>query len=114
MTAFDDATQPAQIYWHRALPPLDAEPMAEHTLEAASARVPGTLARRDELWDRCYQELMANTTSRLAQEIDRLGGDCAHIHDECIDTRHDPVTGEAWLHGRFSYMLYRQPVRSSS
>jgi len=33
--------------------------MAEHTLEATSGRVAGTLAHRDELWDRCYQELMA-------------------------------------------------------
>ena len=113
MTAFDETRHHASVYWHRALPPLEAEPIGDHTLEATSARVPGTLAHRDELWDRCYQDLIANTTSRLAQEIARLGGDCARIHDEWIDSRHDPATGEAWLHGRFSYTLYRQPVRSS-
>jgi len=26
---------------------------------------------------------------------------------ESIDARHDESTGEAWLHGRFTYMLYR-------
>ncbi len=31
----------------------------------------------------------------------------AHILSESIDTRHDDRTGEAWLHGRFTYMLYR-------
>src|SRR5580765_4406712 len=27
------------VYWHRELPPLDAEPMGEHTVEANSMRV---------------------------------------------------------------------------
>ena len=48
------------VYWHRELPPL-TELMAEHTLEATSSRVPGTISHRDELWDRCYRELMSNT-----------------------------------------------------
>ena len=113
MTVRDETRHHASVYWHRALPPLEAEPIGDHVLEATSTRVPGTLAHRDELWDRCYQQLVANTTARLAQEIVRLGGDCARIHDEWIATRHDAVTGEAWLQGRFSYMLYRQPVRSS-
>jgi hypothetical protein len=100
------------VYWHRDLPPLAAELVAEHTVEANSSRVPGTIAHRDELWDRCYRELMAAAESRLAQEVARLGGDFAHIHDEAIDPKHDAVTGEAWLHGVFSYMLYRRPVES--
>ena len=99
------------VYWHRDLPPLDAELMAEHTIEATSDRVEGTISHRDELWDRCYQELMANTQARLAQEIARLGGHYAHVHDESIDVRHDDATCETWLHGRFSYMLYRRPSR---
>ena len=111
MTALVETRHDPPIYWHRALPPLDAEPMADYVLEATSARVPGTLTHRDELWNRCYQELMANTAFRLTQEIGRLGGDYARIHDEWIDTRHDPVTGEAWLQGRFYYMLYRRPIR---
>jgi hypothetical protein len=100
------------VYWHRELPPLDAEIIGEHTLEATSGRVPGTLSHRDDLWDRCYRELMANTHARLAQEIARLGGDCAHIHDEAIDTKRDDASGEAWLHGRFTYVLYSRPSPS--
>jgi hypothetical protein len=97
------------VYWHRELPPPEAEIMAEHTVEATSARVPGTIAHRDELWDRCYLELMTNAETRLKQEVTRLGGDFAHVLDEAIDPKHDDGAGEAWLHGRFSYMLYRLP-----
>jgi len=108
-TTKEPASQ-ATVYWHRALPPLGAEPIGEHTLEATSSRVPGTLARRDDLWDRCYRELMANTEFRLVQEIARLGGDCARVYDEAIEPKRDDASGEAWLRGRFSYMLYRQPA----
>jgi len=97
------------VYWHRALPPLDAEMMGEHVVEATSSRVPGSLASRDEVWDRCYRDLMEHTNVRLKQEIDRLGGHYAHVLDESIDSRHDDAAGEAWLHGRYTYMLYRQP-----
>jgi hypothetical protein len=91
---------------------LKAEPVGEHTIEATSRRVPNTLARRDELWDRCYAELMENAERRLAQEVARLGGDCAHVHGEEVTPRYDDATGEAWLLGRFSFMLYRMPVAS--
>ena len=97
------------VFWHRDLPPLEAEVLGEHTLEAVSARVPGTLAHRDEIWDRCYAELMAAAHVRLNQEIARLGGHFAHVLHESVDSRHDDVTGEAWLHGRFTYVLYRRP-----
>ena len=60
------------IYWHRELPPRDAEPVGNHTIEATSGRVPGTLAHRDEMWDPCYQELMERVRLRLEQEIVRL------------------------------------------
>ena len=80
--------------------------------EATSGRVPGTISHRNELWDRCYLELMSNTQIRLAQEVARLGGHYAHVRDESIDIRHDHQAGEAWLHGRFSYMLYRRPSLS--
>jgi acyl-coenzyme A synthetase/AMP-(fatty) acid ligase len=105
-TIGDDATK--VIYWHRELPPLDAEALDEHTVEATSNRVPGTLAHRDDLWDRCYQELMSQARLRLQQEVARLHGDFAHVFDEAIDTRHDDAKGEAWLHGRFGYVLYRR------
>jgi hypothetical protein len=95
------------IFWHRELPPVDAEPMGEHTIEATSLRVPGTLAHRDDLWEQCYQELMDRMHDRLEQEIVRLHGDYAHISSESIEPRHDDRTGEAWMYGRFGYQLYR-------
>jgi hypothetical protein len=98
------------VYWHRDLPPLDAELVAEHTVEASSRRISGTLAHRDELWDQCYRELMANTKDRLVEEVARLGGHYAHVHDEAISPKRDDAAGEAWLHGRFTYMLYRRPA----
>ena len=94
------------VYWHRELPPIEAEPIGEHTLEATSGHVPGTIACRDELWERCQTELMANTQARLEQEVRRLGGQYAHVLSESIDTRHNEAAGEAWLHGQFTYMLY--------
>ena len=98
------------IFWHGDLPPVDAEVMGEHTVEATSRRVPSTLAYRDELWNRCYEDLMSQIRIRLEQEVKRLGGNYAHVLNESVDSRHDAITGEAWLHGRFDYMLYRQPV----
>jgi hypothetical protein len=99
----------SHIYWHSELPPLDAEAAGEHIVEATSGRVPGTIAHRDELWDRCYEDLMAQARTRLEQEIIRLGGNFAHVLNESIDSRHDDATNESWMHGRFTYMLYRQP-----
>jgi hypothetical protein len=105
----DSAPTPRPIvYWHRELPPVSAEVMDEHVVEATSGRVPGTLSHRDEIWDRCYRELMAVARTRLAQEVARLGGDYAHVLDESIDSRHDEARGEAWLHGTFTYVLYRE------
>jgi hypothetical protein len=108
MRAID--TNDTVVYWHRELPPLDADSVGEYTLEAASARVPDTLAHRDELWDRCYDDLMARARDRLVQEVARLGGDYARVLDEVIDARHDATSGEAWLSGRYTYRLYRRPA----
>ena len=107
MTTINEAGAKA-IYWHRELPPLDAEAMGEHTVEANSQHVRNTLEHRDELWDRCYEEVMAEARDRLRQEMVRLGGDYAHVLDETVESRHDDRTGETWLHGCFSYMLYRR------
>jgi hypothetical protein len=96
------------VFWHRDLPPIEAEPIAEHTIEAESSRIAGTIAHRDELWDSCYRELMVNAETRLNQEVSRLGGHYAHVLEELVEPKHDDVAGEAWLHGRFSYMLYRR------
>ena len=82
--------------------------MGEQTVEATSARVPSTLAHRDELWNRCYEDLMAQSRARLEQEVVRLGGNDAHVLNESVDSRHDDTKDESWLHGCFTYMLYRQ------
>jgi hypothetical protein len=95
------------IYWHRDLPPLAAEAVAEHVVEAASVRVSSVLAHRDRLWTRCHADLMAQAHARLEQEVVRLGGRYAHVLNESIDPHRDAATGEAWLEGRFTYMLYR-------
>jgi len=97
------------VYWHRELPPLDAEPMGEHTVEANSMRVAGSLARRDDLWDQCYRDLMVQVHLRLGQEVHRLGGDYAHVLEETIGSRHDDRTGEVWLRGSIKYLLLRRP-----
>jgi hypothetical protein len=106
MNVLDDSVSQV-IYWHRELPPADAQPMGEHVVEASSPRLPDTIARRDELWNRCEDELMSTVRLRLHQEVERLGGRYAHVLDESIETRHNPGTGEMWLQGRYTYMLYR-------
>ena len=47
-----------RVYWHRELPPMNAEALGEHTLEAISGRVPDTIAHREELWSQCKDDLM--------------------------------------------------------
>ena len=96
------------MYWHRELPPLESEPLQEHVLEADSDRVSGSIERYGTLWNSCYAALMEHATLRLAQEVARLGGDYAHVLDEHIDSKRDDALDESWLHGRFSYVLYRQ------
>jgi hypothetical protein len=55
-----DAADSKVIYLHRELPPFHAEAMSKHIVEATSNRVPGTLVHRDEVWDRCYEDLMGS------------------------------------------------------
>jgi hypothetical protein len=99
--------EPAKVvYLHRDLPPLDAQPIEEHTVEAASRRVPDTIAHREDLWNQCKDDLMTQMRERLTAEVARLGGRYAHVLSESIDPRHDATTGEVWLRGRFTYMLY--------
>ena len=93
------------VYWHRELPPLDGTMLGEHVIEATSHHVQHTLAHRDELWDECYRDLMQETNRRIEQEVSRLSGRYAHVLNESIDTRHNDVSGESWLRGRFTYTL---------
>src|SRR3954451_10583724 len=95
------------VYWHRDLPPVAAEALGEHIVEASSCRVSGAIAHRDELWACCHADLMAQTDERLAQEVARLGGRYAHVLNESIAPGHDAATDQAWLQGRFTYILYR-------
>ena len=98
------------VYWHRELPPLHADPAGEYLVEATSMRVTGSLVHRGELWDQCYQDLMARLQQRVCQEVQRLGGDDAHVLDEAIDSRRDDCSGEVWLRGRLKYLLLRRPA----
>jgi hypothetical protein len=59
--------EPRIVYWHRELPPSDAELMGEHTLEASSSHVPATIAHRDELWHECYRGFGYMLYRRAAQ-----------------------------------------------
>lgn len=97
------------VYWHRELPPLEAEIMEEHTVEASSAKVRGSFAHHDEAWQGCYDDLMARTRVRLEQEVERLGGDLAHVLGETIEPKADDAAGTSWLQGHFTYVLYRLP-----
>ena len=105
MTQAQDAKT---VFWHRELPPLDAEAVAEHTVEASSCRVPGSLSHGDDRWRRCHDDLMRTAERRLNQELQRLGGSCAHVHDEVIRSRRDDAAGEAWLQGIFTYTMYKR------
>lgn len=95
------------VYWHRDLPPIDAQPIDEHSIEASSPRVPDTIALHDVFWGDSERLLASEVEHRLAQEVSRLGGRCAHVLDERIEVKRDPVLNEAWLHGRYTYVLYR-------
>lgn len=106
-------TAPQIVFWHRDLPPLRADVVGEDTVEATSDRVPGSLSHRDDAWLRCYEGLIDHARARLEQEVARLGGHYAHVHEESIDIRHDEAKGEAWLYGRFHYVLYREPGPAS-
>ena len=100
--------------WHGELPSLDASAMAEHLVEATSARVPGKILHRDELWSQCYVDLMAKTATRLEQEVLRLERKYAHVLDESVDSRHDGATIESSLHGRSPRSsLYTIPTQNA-
>ena len=95
------------VFWHRELPPRDAEPIGGHTIEAISDRVPGTFEHRDDIWDECYRQLLDRADRRLRQEIVRLGGAYAHVRGETLESRRDDRTGEAWMSGQFRLRAVR-------
>lgn len=106
------AGESVQIYWHRDLPPSDVEAVGEHVLEATSDHVAGRFGHLDDEWVTCYGNLMSHVHDRLAEEIARLGGTCAHVLKETIEARHNDAVGEGWLYGRFEYMLFRRAPKA--
>lgn len=46
----------------------------------------------------------ARATVTAATQVVRLGGDCAHVPSESVDSKREAVKGDAWLHGRFTYV----------
>jgi len=97
------------VYWRRELPPLSEQLEGEHEITATSERVHLSWDERDALWSRCYDHLMANARARIVQEVERLGGSCAHVLEEAITAKQDDVTGEFWLAGTFRYVMYVHP-----
>ena len=100
---------PKIVYWRRELPPLSEQVEGEHEVTATSARVHASWAERDALWGRCYEDLMTRARERIAQEVVRLGGSCAHVLDEAITSRRDDAAEEMWLTGSFRFVLYTHP-----
>jgi hypothetical protein len=98
------------VYWRRELPPLSEEIEGEHEIEANSPAVPyATSPARDRLWGACYPQLLENAEVRMAQEVVRLGGSCAHVVEEVITAKVDDANAEFSLHGRFRYVMYTHP-----
>ena len=96
-----------RIYWHRDLPPLDADVVAEHVVEAASDKADYHFDRRDELWHDCAPSLRAHLVERLESELDRLGGAYAHVLEEDVTPHVDYANAQYWLIGRARYSLYK-------
>lgn len=98
------------IFWPRELPAPEADLIGEYTVEAASRRLPAALADGNELWNRCYADLMAQVRRQLEQEVLRIGGNYAQMVGETVGSTHDESANEIWLYGRFTYSLYRRAV----
>ena len=99
----------AVVYWYRDLPPLSEKAEGEHEVAATSERVHLAAGERSHLWKRCYDSLMKHTHDRILQELARLGGSCAHVTHEEIQSRQDDATGEFWLSGTFRFVMYVHP-----
>jgi hypothetical protein len=105
---------PKLVYWHRELPPLHDRLAGEHVLAAHSDPIPYSFAERDALYERCLASLKARVTTRIEQEIHRLGGSCAHVLDEHIEPQVDSAKGEYSLRARVSYVLLTSEANDSA
>jgi len=97
------------IYWRRELPPLSEQIEGEHEIEADSPRLHQDIGARALLWGRCYPLLLEEAERRITQEVQRLGGSCAHVVDEVITAKVDDGSAEFALHGRFRFVMYVHP-----
>jgi hypothetical protein len=107
MSFSDEPASPEKVvYWGRELPPLAESIEGEHTVEADSPHLP-MHTHADELWTYATEPLKAEATRRIIQEVRRQGGSCAHVVDEQIEPHTDYAAGTMWLHGRYTYVMYR-------
>ncbi|MBK9033657.1 MAG: hypothetical protein IPL61_20730 [Myxococcales bacterium] len=97
------------VYWRRELPPLSQQIEGEHEALATSEQVHASWADRDALWHRCYLSLAAAAERRIAQEVVRLGGSCAHVVSEQVTTKRDDANETMWLVGLYRFVMYVAP-----
>lgn len=95
-----------RIFWYHELPPLSAQVLDTHVLEAQSDPIPWRFADRETLWAESQPSLDAAVRERLTQELDRLGAAYAHVVDEHIEEHTDPATATFELRGRYDYVAY--------
>jgi hypothetical protein len=94
------------IYWRNEVPPMHEQIEGEHVVEARSKAVHRSFGDHDDLWGQCYPDLMKTAAQRITDEVTRLGGSCAHVIDEAVNSKVNEGTSEFWLHGRFTFLMY--------
>ena len=99
------------VYWRLELPPRTEDFESEHEVTATSVKVHAPWDMRGKVWGQCYESLMDNARARIVQEVERLGGSCAHVTDEVVTKRDDAAEGNSWLAGRFRFVMYVHPVQ---
>ena len=105
---FDESMTDDIVYFDDVLPPADAQPAAVVRVAVDSRHVSGALAEGGRSWWTCHDELTTLARERIAHEVKRRGVRYARVYSECLETRQSQSTGEAWLHGRFDCVLYRE------
>lgn len=94
------------VYWRRELPPLGESIGGECMVEADSPPV-ALDAPHEHFWQECSAALESAAITRIEQELHRQGGCSAHVLDEQIQPKTDYSAGTTWLHGRYTYVMYR-------
>jgi len=99
-----------RIYWHSDLPPLEDKIAGKYQVTAESDPIPLDYRHKDELRGRSEPSLALRLEDRLGQEIDRLGGHCAHILEEHITPVIDYHNNQYRLRGTYTYVLFLAPA----